>query len=99
MFVASVKKPFLEGERGGLRIIIPNCIPIIFHNMSGYDFHMFIKELFSDKKNANVIVQSKEKYIFFAKYLHVDTYIDKKAYVTKKNTKLEHIFQMDHSLD
>ncbi|KAJ8953190.1 hypothetical protein NQ318_003226, partial [Aromia moschata] len=25
--------------------------------MSGYDFHMFIKELFSDKKNANVIAQ------------------------------------------
>ncbi|KAJ8952157.1 hypothetical protein NQ318_018494 [Aromia moschata] len=26
--------------------------------MSGYDFHMFIKELFSDKKNANVIAQN-----------------------------------------
>ncbi|KAJ8941195.1 hypothetical protein NQ318_002810 [Aromia moschata] len=71
--------------------VIPNCIPIIFHNMSGYDFHMFIKELFSDKKNANVIAQSKEKYIFFAKYLHVDTYIDKKAY-TQHNTHREEAY-------
>ncbi|KAJ8961390.1 hypothetical protein NQ318_014635 [Aromia moschata] len=59
--------------------------------MSGYDFHMFIKELFSDKKNANVIAQSKEKYIFFAKYLHVDTYIDKKAY-TQHNTHREEAY-------
>ncbi|KAJ8937335.1 hypothetical protein NQ318_011839 [Aromia moschata] len=59
--------------------------------MSGYDFHMFINELFSDKKNANVIAQSKEKYIFFAKYLHVDTYIDKKAY-TQHNTHREEAY-------
>ncbi|KAJ8949419.1 hypothetical protein NQ318_007519 [Aromia moschata] len=70
---------------------IPNFIPIIFHNMSGYDCHMFIKELFSDKKNADVIAQSKEKYISFTKYLHVDTYIDKKACLTKKFLKLRFI--------
>ena len=28
-----------------LKYLIPNHIPIVFHNLSGYDAHLFIKEL------------------------------------------------------
>ncbi|KAJ8912239.1 hypothetical protein NQ315_016581 [Exocentrus adspersus] len=49
---------------------IPNFIPIICHNMSGYDIHMFIKQLFSENSTVDVIAQSKEKYISITKHLH-----------------------------
>ncbi|KAJ8910527.1 hypothetical protein NQ315_013489 [Exocentrus adspersus] len=53
---------------------LPGFIPIISHNMAGYDSHMFIRELFSDKSNVDVLAQSKEKYISFTKHLHVGNY-------------------------
>lgn len=42
---------------------ISNFIPIILHNMSGYDAHLFVRELCSNKDKIDVIAQSKEKYI------------------------------------
>jgi len=41
----------------------PKYIPIIFHGMSNYDSHLFIKKL--QGKNINVIAQTEEKYIAF----------------------------------
>ena len=46
---------------------IPDHIPIVFYNLSGYDAHFFIKELgrrFS-KNDVGVIAENKEKYISF----------------------------------
>ena len=45
-----------------LKYRIPNHIPIVFHNLSGYDAHLFIKEL---GKDIGVIAENKEKYISF----------------------------------
>lgn len=63
---------------------IPNFVPIIFHNLSGYDSHLFIKELcrFGDK--IDVIAQSKEKYISFTKSIYVHDYVETKTGVLKK---------------
>ena len=50
-----------------LKYKIPDHIPIVFHNLSGYDAHLFIKEL-GRKFNKNyigVIAENKEKYISF----------------------------------
>ena len=46
---------------------IPDHIPIVFHNMSGYDAHLFIKELGRrfNKNGIVVIAENKEKYISF----------------------------------
>ena len=46
---------------------IPDHIPIVFHNLSGYDAHLFIKELGRrfNKSNIGVIAENKEKYISF----------------------------------
>ena len=50
-----------------LKYKIPGHIPIVFHNLSGYDAHLFIKELGSkfNKEDIGVIAENKEKYISF----------------------------------
>ena len=46
-----------------LKYRIPDYILIVFHNLSGYDAHLFIKELRRrfNKKNIGVIAEHKEK--------------------------------------
>ena len=46
---------------------IPDHIPIMFHNLRGYDAHLFIKELGKrfNKNDIGVIAENKEKYISF----------------------------------
>ena len=48
-----------------IRYKIPEFIPVAFHNLSGYDVHLFIKELSKhfEADEINCIAESKEKYI------------------------------------
>ena len=50
-----------------LKYQIPDHIPIVFHNLSGYDTHLLIKELGKrfNRDDIGVIVENKEKYIRF----------------------------------
>ena len=50
-----------------LKYKIPDHIPIVFHNLCGYDAHLFIKELRTEfnKDDIGVIAENKEKYISF----------------------------------
>ena len=57
---------------------IPSYIPIVFHNLSGYDAHLFIKELAAsstDGAKMGVIAKNKEDYIPFSIKVEVDKYI------------------------
>lgn len=47
-------------------------IPIIFHNLSGYDCHLFINELSNICGRINLIPKNKEKYISFTKFFPID---------------------------
>lgn len=47
----------------------PKFIPIFFHNLSGYDCHLFIKELGELPGKIKIIPKTKENYISFSKYL------------------------------
>ena len=60
-----------------LRYRIPSYIPVVFHNLSGYDAHLFIKELGKKSSNIGVIAKNKEDYITFLVNVAVDRYIDK----------------------
>ena len=61
-------------EKCNLRYAVPNYIPIIFHNLSGYDAHLFIRELGKkfDSGSIDVIAENKEKYISFGVKVVVD---------------------------
>ena len=82
----------------------PSYIPIIFHNLSRYDTHLFIKELAASTDGAKmgVITKNKEDYITFSIKVEVDKYIDKSGIERLKEIELRFIDSfkfMSSSLD
>ena len=53
---------------------IPKFYPVIFHNLSGYDTHMFIKDLAETEGEINCIAKTEEDYISFTKTIIVGEY-------------------------
>ena len=45
----------------------PNFTPVVFHNLSGYDSHLFIKNLGFSNGDIDCIPNNEEKYISFSK--------------------------------
>ena len=60
-----------------LKYKIPKYIPVIFHNLAGYDAHHFIRELVKYTTGMGVIAKNTEDYISFSIKVEVDKYIDK----------------------
>ena len=60
-----------------LQYKIPGHIPMIFHNPSGYNTHLFIRELSKHKSIMGVIAKNKVYYISFSIKVKVGTKIDK----------------------
>ena len=57
----------------------PNFIPVVFHNLSGYDSHLFIKNLGFTDGNIECIPNNEEKYISFTKNTVVGSYTNKEG--------------------
>ena len=57
----------------------PQFTPVIFHNLSGYDAHLFVKNLGRTEGNIKCIPNNEEKYISFSKDIVVGEYINKKG--------------------
>ncbi|XP_074026183.1 uncharacterized protein [Leptinotarsa decemlineata] len=74
-----------------LNFKLPEFIPIIFHNLSGYDCHLFIKELCTDKNKVDVIAQTKEKYVSFTKHLFMENTLYRNGQIKKKYLKLRFV--------
>ena len=74
-----------------LRYQIPSYIPVVFHNLSGYNAHLFIKELGSKSKDIGVIAKNKEDYITFLVDVAVDRYVDKNGNERDKFIELRFI--------
>ena len=58
---------------------LPSFYPVIFHNLSGYDTHMFIKDLAETEGEINCIAKTEEDYISFQKTIIVDTFVKKEV--------------------
>ena len=70
-----------------LRYKKPSFIPVVFHNLSGYDSHLFIKNLGASQGNIKCIPNNEEKYISFTKDVVIDSYTVKKTSKTKITAK------------
>ena len=57
----------------------PLILPVIFHNLQGYDAHLFIKQLSGLKGELNCIPSTEEKHISFSKKIKVDEYKSKRT--------------------
>ena len=69
----------------------PYFTPVVFHNLSGYDSHLFIKNLGFNAGNIDCIPNNEEKYISFTKNIEVGTYMDKKGETKPINHKIRFI--------
>ena len=82
---------------------IPKFFPVLFHNLSGYDSHLFIKKLATGKSGKLTCIPSnEEKYISFSKDIKVDEYINKKGKtidVTQELRFIDSFRFMSDSLD
>ena len=56
----------------------PLILPVLFHNLQGYDAHLFIKKLAKVPGDLFSIPTTEEKYITFSKFIVVDQYYSKK---------------------
>ena len=68
----------------------PKSVSVFFHNLSGYDSHLFIKKLGSPDKKENIdcIPNNEEKYISFSKTIKIGHYINKKEEIKDKTFKI-----------
>ena len=66
----------------------PKSISVFFHNLSGYDSHLFIKKIgcsINEKENIKCIPNNEEKYITFTKTIITGQYPNKKGEVKDKS--------------
>ena len=68
----------------------PKGVPVFFHNLTGYDSHLFIKKLGSPDKKETIecIPNNEEKYITFTKNIIIGQYTNKKGEVKDKTFKI-----------
>ena len=69
----------------------PNFTPVAFHNLSGYDSHLFIKHLGFTAGNIDCIPNNEEKYISFTKNIEVSSYTNAKGDTKPKYHKIRFI--------
>ena len=85
-----------------LRYKIPSYIPVVFHNLPGYNANLFIGELDGHAFDMEVIAKNKEDYISFSIKVPVDSYIHKNGEEKDKLIELRFIDSfkfMSSSLD
>ena len=64
-----------------LKYKVPKYVvsPIVFHNLSGYDSHLFIKTLENSEGDISCIPNNEENYISFTKQVIVEKFVNKEG--------------------
>ena len=63
-------------EACNLKYKIPKFFPDVFHSLSGYDSHLFIKTLGNSKGDISCIPNNEENYISFTKQVIVGKFVN-----------------------
>ena len=66
----------------------PNNISVFFHNLTGYDSHLFIKKLNTTSGAIDCIPNNEENYISFSKTIKTGEYTNKKGETKNKYFKI-----------
>ena len=85
-----------------LRYKILSYIPVVFHNLAGYDAHLFIRELAKHTTHMGVTAKNVEDYISFSIKVEVDKYVDREGNERPREIELRFIESfkfMSSSLD
>ena len=61
-----------------LKYKVPTFFPVVFHNLSGYDSHLFITTLGNSEGDISCIPNNVENYISFTKQVIVDKFVKRK---------------------
>ena len=69
----------------------PDFTPVVFHNLSGYDAHLFIKNLGFTTGDINCIPNNEERYISFTKTIIAYNYKNSKGDTKPKYHKIRFI--------
>ena len=69
----------------------PNFTPVVFHNLSGYDSHLFIKNLGFSQGNIDCIPNNEERCISFNKRVQVGSYTAKEGETKPLHHKIRFI--------
>ena len=62
-----------------LKYKVPTFFPVVFHNLSDYDSHLFIKTLGNIEGDIFCIPNNEENYISFTKQGIVDKFVNKEG--------------------
>ncbi len=60
-------------DKCNLRMRVPMFVPVLFHNLEGYDAHLFVKSLGLEEGEIKCIPKTDEKYISFSKKIPMET--------------------------
>ena len=81
---------------------VPKFVPVLFHNLEGYDSHLFVRSLGLEEGDIKCIPKTDEKYISFSKNIPMETIVldnGKKKTVCLEMRFLDSIKFMRGSLD
>ena len=74
-----------------LKYKVPKFFPVVFHNLSGYDSHQFIKKLGNSEGYISCIPNNDENHISFTKQIIVDKFVNKEGKEVKVKRELRFI--------
>ncbi len=70
-----------------LRMRVPKFVPVLFHNLEGYDSHLFVRSLGLTEGDIRCIPKTDEKYISFSKNIIMESVVGRNG--KEKNLCLE----------
>ena len=81
-----------------IKMRVPEFVPVLFHNLEGYDSHLFIKSLGLSEGKIDCIPKTDEKYISFSKEVVIETITDKEGKEHEKTLEIRFLDSLKFTL-
>lgn len=75
-------------KKCNLRMRTPEFVPVLFHNLEGYDSHLFVKSLWLSDGEIRCIPKTDEKYISFSKQIVMETVVEEESITDKEGNEI-----------